>query len=208
VKISISQVKQHPGYEPEEYELTDECIADLLRQMRDVLGKTNVKLPPDIQEALDRVNSLTDESLLRFVQAIRDYGLGYYHGLSTPKRLSVMAGVRWLITQGEKRFGDVAKVFRPPKKADPLEHLVATMYPSIERTVPTLGKVLPYATITLSADNTHVTNIRFSLEGQSGGQVAPDGNIGVRENHSGEIARQEYSTALSRDTALCSGYKA
>jgi hypothetical protein len=199
VKISI---------EGREFELTDECIADVLRQMREVLTKTNVKLPSDIQAALDRVNSLTDESLLHFVQAIRDYGLGYYHGLSTPKRLSVMTGVRWLITQIEKKVGEAGKIFRPPKKADPLEHLVNTLYPSVERTVPTLGKVLPYATITLSADNTHVTNIRFSLEGQSGGQVAPDGNVRERENHSGETARQEYSTALSRDTALYSGYKA
>jgi len=188
VKVSI---------EGREYELTDECITDLLKQMRTVLTKTNVKLPSDIQTALDGINSLTDESLLLFVQSIRDYGLGYYQGLSTPKRLSVMAGVRWIISQGERRFGEVARAFRPPKRADPLEHLVSVVMPSVEKTVPVVGKVLPYVSIALTTDNENITHVRFSIEGQGGGQVAVDGNVREWQDNGGETVEQVHSAALS-----------
>ncbi len=129
MKISIE------GYE---YEVTDECIAGLLSAIRGVLISSNIVLPIDIQIALTEVNSLTDDSLLRLIQAIKDFGLKYYYNLSTPKRLGVMATVRAGITQIEKKAGnsEAARQLRPPKKADPIEHLVSVFYPIIEKTIP------------------------------------------------------------------------
>jgi hypothetical protein len=156
--------------EGRDYELTDECIGGLLSDIRGILIKSHVHLPIEIQLALTQVNSLSDDSLLQLAEALRDFGLGYYLSMTGPKRFGAMGVARWIITQAEKKFGEVAQVLRPPRRTDPVEHIASVVYPFVEKEVPRLGKALPNVTIKASTKGSDVTSIRFeyTASGQGG----------------------------------------
>lgn len=145
------------------YELTDECIASLFQLLRKPIAG---KLPGELRGTLEHTNHPDQLPLL--VEVLKDYGLGYYQQLPTHKRLSVMAVVRTGISWLEKKFGEPAKVFRPPKKADPVEHVASVIYPVIEKQLPLFGRFLDNATLTFTNDNQSITNIGLSYSDQGG----------------------------------------
>jgi len=155
--------------EDKSYELTDECISGLLADLKRVLFLANAKLPPDIQEAINGVTSLSDDSLLQLVSTLKDFGLGHYLKMTGPKRFGAMGAARWIITQAEKKFGEVAQVLRPPKRADPVEHIASVIYPMVEKAVPKVGEAIPNVTIKASTQGTDVTSIRFEYTAPSQG---------------------------------------
>lgn len=174
------------------YELTDECIASLFQLLRKPIAG---KLPGELQGTIDNTNH--PDQLPLMVEALKDYGLGYYQQLPTPKRLSVMAVVRAGIAKLEKKFGEPAKVFRPPKKADPVEHVASVIYPVVEKHIPLFGKFFEHATLTFTIENESVTNIGLAYPTTGGGQVATDGNVRFWQDYSSKTSQQEYSKAVS-----------
>lgn len=75
-----------------------------------------------------------------------------------------------------------AEVCRPPKKGDPVVHWghlqMAFLRAMVQHAV---------LTIETSANSATAFNLQLPSPHQSGGQVAPDGYIGIGENHGAEI---------------------
>lgn len=191
------------------YELTDECIAGLLVDLKKMLLLSNAKLPSEIQAAVDRVTSLSDDSLLHLVQIAKEFGMTHYLDLPTPKRIGTMTIARTVIGWAEKKFGEAARILRPPKKVDPIEHVVSVIYPVIEKAVPLMGETINNVTIECHTKGKSLTCIQFHGENRTRGSLVIDGNIGLRENHSRQDDRQIDRQALSGSLApLYSGYAA
>lgn len=142
--------------EGREYNLTDACLSEMFVMVK----KTLPKLPSGIQSSIDEVQSPDD--LLPLAEKLRGLGLGAYQKLPIPKRLGTMAGVRTAIGWVEKMTGCTA--LRPPKKADPVEHLANLICPILEVMVPALKEVLEHASIEVSTDNADVTSIKLNYQ--------------------------------------------
>ncbi len=176
----------------EEYTLSDEAIASLFEQLRKPLLS---KLPGELRGTLENTNHPRGIPLLLGV--LKDYGLGFYHALSVPRKLAVMSGCRWVIQQLEKKYGLVARLLRPAKRADPIDHVISMIWPIVEHQFPIFEKFFDNAELIFTAEQQNIVNIRLAYIGESGGQVASDGHKRVWENDGGETPEQEHSASLS-----------
>ena len=95
-----------------------------------------------------------------------------------------------------------AKVFRPGKGVDPIEHLAGFMLAKLkEGLIDAIG--------TVEWEDSEITALNFSVKDQSrtGGQVALDGDFGEREDNGAQVSGRNVYQALSYDPPLHIGYE-
>lgn len=90
---------------------------------------------------------------------------------------------RWEMRAREKHGSDVARTYRPEAKADPVTHLARIIIAVLQQ------EALKHVQIRVTTEHNTVTNLAISVKNPSvsGGQVAANGDIGLREDHSLEI---------------------
>lgn len=95
-----------------------------------------------------------------------------------------------------------AKVFRPGKGVDPIEHLAGFMLAKLK-------EGLQDAIGTVEWEDSEITALNFSVKDKSsaGGQVAAHGDIWERENDGAQIPGRNVHQALSYDPPLHIGYE-
>ncbi len=141
------------------YQISEEAIKELTKLLGEKLLSGPVKVGKEIYNALSNIGSLTDGSVQKLAESVLQFILRYYTSMSVPKRLSCMVGIRWLIVEGEKKYGDVARAFRPPSREDPIEHVVGVLTPFVHMVTSTTLGVVNNATITITIENTTIKSI-------------------------------------------------
>lgn len=158
----------------QEYEISEDCLLELLEIGKKLARKAD--LSEEILEPILELDRLEEESLISLAEKLMRAGLGMYHNLSTIKRLAAIQACRWLIAHVEMRMNnpEAAKVLRPPKRKDPIEHVVSVFYPMIEYIlIPEILK-LKNATIEVNAQHNTIASIKLK-EDSSWGEVVTNG---------------------------------
>lgn len=177
VKISIDE---------KEYEISEECLYGLLDSMRKVAFKAD--LPKEIVRPLGEMTGIDKENISFLASKLRDNGLSFYHGLSTPKRLIAIQACRWIIAKLAMRMDyEARQVIQPPRRKDPIDHLVDVFYPIIEEIIiPEIAKIKD-GIIEINTEHNTVTHVKLAQD-SARGTMATHGHIGQWEDDSGENA--------------------
>lgn len=140
--------------------------------------------------------SLSSETETQMINQGYQLILERYEGLGKTLRLALMPLSRHILMEMEKKHG---KIIRPGKGEDPSLHLVKLMLGVLIRGLPNVT-----AQVTTKAGTTEIQSFDLSItgEGESGGQVALDGNVGLGEDNGGETLRPEFEQVVSNVTPL------
>lgn len=150
--------------EQKEYNVSEECLRDIFNVVKKVVVKAD--LPKEIINPIWEMTSFDNENLNFLAGRLRDSGLSFYHGLSTPVRLVAIQLARWIIARIEMRTGsaETRALLRPPRRKDPIEHLIDVFYPVIEKAIlPEIEKIRDVSIEVTTQDNT-VSSINFSQD--------------------------------------------
>ena len=172
----------------QQYEVSNECANGLLSLLKIMVDR--MELPKEVKSAFGAVNELSKDEIIIFSRQLEGHGMHFYHSLSTRKRITAIALARGLITHMATKFGtSVARVIVPPRRVDPIEHLVSVFYPVIEnKIIPDIAGVLDDATIEVITKGNTVTSIVISQD-SSRRAMDIDGDFREWEDYSGKNAR-------------------
>ena len=90
---------------------------------------------------------------------------------------------RWEMKARDKHGPDVARAYRPEKQGDPVTHLAKIIIAVLQQ------EALKHVQISVTTEHNTVTNLAISIKNPAigGGQMAANGDIGLRENHGPEV---------------------
>lgn len=130
---------------------------------------------------------------------IEKYVTDEYEKFPEGLKILLIGAARGVLLYAEKREPDKEKkaVFRPPKKADPMLHVVRLLMKAIMGGVPRVGSV-----IVGTDEANNVVSVGIQDAGTGGGSLSANGNIGIGQDDGGEALGSQSRKIISVPSPL------